>query len=341
MISQMKHFTTINPLISFLLIPVLISLACNTFSGAPTSSSNPEQITMESDITFGPGDLDFPDPQAGLAELSSYQATLTLAFEGTRNGQPEAWSKIYTMQAMNNPHARQWTIDTGEGRSVFLAELDGMSYKKNGEDACLATSIQKEDPLTDRLELASFLSGVIGAEGGGSETINDMAANHYTFNQLALGEQDLTDSSGELWIASEGGYIVRFVLTKKADSKYFGEGMEGTLSWDYQLSDVNTPLTITLPDDCPPGLVDAPMLPDASNVLNIGGMLTYDTASSVEDAVAFYQEQIPASSWVLQGEPIITDVNALLTYTKGNKTMTIIIATVETHTEVRILVSET
>ena len=341
MISQMKHFTKINPLIAFLLVPALISLACNTLTRPPASNAPPESITIETDITFGSGDLVIPDPQAGLAELSSYQATLTLAFDGTRDGQPETWSKSYVMLATNEPPARQWAIETSGGTSRILAEMDGMSYEKRGEDACLANTISENDPLTERLELASFLTSVVGADEAGSETVNDVAANHYTFDQLALGQQDLTESTGELWVASEGGYIVKYVLTTKANAEFFGEGMEGTLTWDYQVSDVNAPLVLTQPDDCPLGLVDAPTLPDASNVVNLGGMLAYETSSSVADVVAFYQEQLPALGWTLQGEPAITEANALLTYTMGAKTRTIIISSSETSTEVRVLVSKT
>ena len=193
--------------------------------------------------------------------------------------------------------------------------------------------------LTEERELASFLTGVIGAEEAGTESINEVAANHFTFDQRALGQDGLTESTGELWVASEGDYLVKYVLTTKADADYFGEGMEGSLTWDYQLSDINAPLAIVLPDDCPPGLVDAPLLPDASNIINSGGMLAYDTSSTLADATAFYQEQIPALGWIPKEESAITEAESFLNYAKDAETMTVIISTVEAHTEVRILIS--
>ena len=310
-------------------------------SNGPTIQSTPTkpaELVIERDISFGSGDFVYTDTLAGLADLSSYKAALTLTFDGTRDGQPETWSKSYVMLASNATQARQWTIETGGPTSLFLAEMNGMSYEKRGEESCLANTTSENDPLTERLELASFLTGVIGANEAAREKVNDVEANHYTFDQFALGQGDLTESTGELWVASEGGYIVKYVLTTKANADFFGEGREGTLTWDYQLSDVNLPVTLTLPDDCPPGLVDAPMLPDASNVISPGGMLAYDTSSSLADVTAFYQEQMPALGWTPQGAPAVTDTNTFLTYTMGAETMTIIIVTTEAGTEVTILV---
>lgn len=326
-----------------LLLLLVISLACNvnTDTSSTPEASLPEELVIERDTVFGPGSFIYTETNAGLKNLSSYKATLLLGFDGTRDGQPETWSRTYIMLATNNPAARQWTIETTGQVSLFLAEMDGMDYEKRGEDACLANAIPPEDTLTEELELAYFLTGVIGAEEAGTETVNDLAANHYIFDQRAMGQDGLTESTGEIWVAAEDGYIVKYLLTTKANADYFGDGMEGTLTWDYQLSDVNLPAAITLPDGCPPGLVDAPMLPDASNVLNMGGMLAYDTSNIVEDVTAFYQEKMPELGWTPQGEPATTEVNAFLTYTMGDQSMTVIVTAGETSTEVRILVSKT
>lgn len=41
-----------------------------------------------------------------------------------------------------------------------------------------------------------------------------------------------------------------------------------------------------------PGLIDIPMLPDAADMLQVPGMTSYTTMSSLEDTLAFYQEQV-------------------------------------------------
>jgi hypothetical protein len=50
-------------------------------------------------------------------------------------------------------------------------------------------------------------------------------------------------------------------------------------------------------------------------------MLTYTTASSVQDAVAFYQQELPNLGWQAAGESSITDNSALLPFEKAGETM--------------------
>jgi len=290
----------------------------------------PETVSVEADVVFGPGSFILPDTVTGLADLSSYKANLTLSFDGTNTGQPDNWSKTYIMLATKEPAARQLTIERAGDTSapVFLAEADGASYALNAENSCVANVIVAGESLAERFEPAGFLNGVIGADEAGSETVNDVAANHYTFDQRAFGlTEDFVQSTGELWIASDGGYVLKYLLTTTGNADYFGEGIEGTLTWDYELTDVNQPVTFALPDDCPAGMVDVPLLPDASNVLNMPSILAYDTASSLEEIATFYQSEIPKLGWELKGEPTITDTTVLLDFTQGDQTMAIVVTT--------------
>lgn len=343
----MTHLSSNQWKINLLTItPLLVSLACLTVTSVP-STATPESgaVSVESNVDFGPGAFDFPDAEAGLAGLSSYKATLTVAFDGTESGQSQRWSKTYVMLATKEPSAHQLAIQKTGANSdpaqAFMAEMDAVAYEQRGEDACSATMIIEErDSLTERLEPAGFLNGVIGAEEAGNETVNDVAANHYTFDESAFGQLDIAESTGEMWIASDGGYIVRYLLTTKGTADYFGEGIEGTLTWDYELTDINQAVTFELPDDCPAGIVNVPLLPDASNILNMPGILTYDTSTSVADIVAFYQQEIPNMGWELVGEPTITDTTALLDFMQGDQTMAILITTGDTGTTVHVVLGD-
>jgi hypothetical protein len=248
------------------------------------------------------------------------------------------------MLATNNPVARQWTIeqtaDASAAEVIFTAEIDGLDYEKIGEGSCIANVTQPDDRLSDSLELASLLSGVIGAEEAGTETVNQIETNHYTFDQHALGQEEITQSTGELWVASDGEYIVKYVLTSIGNADFFGEGVEGTLSFDYELSDINLPIEIILPEDCPPGLVNTPMLQDASNVENFPGLQTYDSSASIADAAAFYEAQLPPLGWTAQGDPLISDTTAVLLYTKGEQAMVINIEAADQASQVTIFVGQ-
>jgi hypothetical protein len=349
---------------AFLLFALLFSSACSAApGGAPTTtpvhaastvvatvavaptaspvSTPPGELILQQEIAFGPGSFDFTDTQAGLSDLSSYTATLTLSFSGTRAGNSETWSKTYVMLAATDPPARQWTIETSGDLSnsemVYLAEMDGVDYERRGEQACTASAVPEGDPLSGRLALASFLTGVIGAEAVGQDTVNNVATDHYTFDQRALGEEGLTKASGELWIAADGDYIVKYLLNTQGNEDYFGEGIEGTLTLDYQLSDVNQG-EIVLPADCPPGMVDAPLLPDAADIVKVPGLLAYDTSTSLEDTAAFYQEQIPGLGWEAVGEPDVAEAMQMLKYTRDDLRMTVLLTAESGKTTVNITV---
>ena len=226
-------------------------------STLPVGSSPPSTVavsappgtgpqTFDASLVFGSGPFSLQTTTTGLAALPSYTATLTLSFEGTRAGQPSTWSKSYAMLAMATPAARQLTIQrSGDGADpaqVFMAEVNGAAYEKTAPDACAADVIATDATLSQRLEPAGLLAGVVGADAAGNEAINGVSSDHYTFDEHALGLAGRATSKGEMWVASDGGYIVKYLLTTKGDATYFGEGVEGTLSWDYELTGIGQPL---------------------------------------------------------------------------------------------------
>jgi hypothetical protein len=290
-------------LISFFFLPLLVSLACMTMTGDTPAGPEPTQEAREVDVVLGPGSFDLTDTQVGLDKLSTYKATLTISFDGTKDGQPYQWSSTYEALYAKEPLARQVTIlqtgDTSEEPELpaLMAEKDGAAYEIGANGSCTASVFDSQNPLMGLLAPAGLLTGVFGAEEAGQETVNGVATAHYTFDERALVQNGRNKSTGEMWVASEGGFIVRYLVTTKGNADYFGGGIEGTLTRDYQLTEVNQPLTIELPVNCPPGLVDAPLLSDASIVVNLPGLLAYDTGTSVLEARAFYEQELPKLGW--------------------------------------------
>src|SRR5262245_56785010 len=84
--------------------PLLLSAACSaSTSGSPTApsaspppaatSTSPGELILQQEIVFGPGTFTYTDTQAGLADLASYKATLSLTFDGTKDGQAQKWTR--------------------------------------------------------------------------------------------------------------------------------------------------------------------------------------------------------------------------------------------------------
>ncbi len=326
--------------VPFLLV---ISSACNGLTGNVPASSQSNGVTVHQNVTFGSGPFNLPDPKVGLSDLSSYSATLTMSFTGTQDGQAQQWSRKYVMLASKEPALRQLTVaDTGSSgaaQSVYMAELDGADYEVQGQDACTASAVNQGNSLGDVGEPAGYLPYVLGANEAGNGTINSVPADHYTFDQLALGQQDLTQSTGELWVASNGGYVLKYLLTTQAKADYFGAGIEGTLTWDYELTGIGKPVTIKLPAGCPGGMINAPLLAGASNVVTIPGALSFDTSTSLTDAAAFYQKQIPALGWTLQNGAAVQATKAFMDFQQGGQDMTVFITAKAGVTTVNIMLT--
>ncbi len=296
---------------------------------APTLASGEAATAapLEADIAYGPGDFDLLDPSIGLASLTSYRASLNYAFEGTHNGQPAQWSRTYVMLTSREPARRQLNFEAtgGEAGRHFWSEADGALFERRGEGPCTAALIPAGGSLAERWELTRFISGVIGADEAGSETINGVATHHYTFDGRAFGSLDSAQSVGEMWVAAEGGYVARYRLATAGGADFFGEGIEGTLTWNYALTDVNQAFTVDVPADCPAGLVDAPRLPDAADLSNMPGLLSYSTGSTPVEAAAYYEVELPAVGWQPSGNPVTAETLALHDFTRDAQRLSVII----------------
>ena len=366
-----------------LAVPVLVSLACTAALGGPpkptavpgaptaavatlaaataapgqptlaatqapkgTKAAQPTAAGTAVPLVFGAGAFNLPDATAHLGDLSGYQASLTLSFEGTSVGQGQKWSKTYRLLSTQDPAARQLTLDRSgdlpELSPIYLAEVAGVAYQVLGEKSCTAAGFKPESAPTLAWEPAGLLTGVIGADEAGAETVNDVPSNHYTFTEGALGLAGLAKAQGELWVAADGGFLVKYVLATTGAADYFGADTTGVLTWDYELTQPNQPAAFSLPADCPAGLVSAPRLPDAANVQDLPGLLAYDTAASLADAVTFYQDQLPPLGWALTGDPV--DVAALpadqttviLDFTQADQTLSVILTHTDAGTQVRL-----
>lgn len=328
-----------------MLLPVLVSLACLNLTGsAPTKSSEggtPEAIEVKEVI--GPGSFHFPDPKAGLAELTGFTATLTRSFDGTEGRQARQWSSTQVLTYGKEPAARELTIETtaglAEGEPKLVVEMNGVSYEVSADGNCGTTVFDPTNSLIDWQDPTASLTGVIGAEQAGHETVNGVEADHYTFDERALGETGVK-SSGELWVASQGGYIVRYLLTTTGGEDHFGDSMEGKLTVDYQLTEINQPVEIPLPEGCPQGMVDAPMLPNASSLTSGPGFLKYESASNVAEAAVFYQEQLPTLGWTPLGDPDLRDTFVNLAFTKGEQMLSVIITQSESGIDITMILTE-
>jgi hypothetical protein len=359
----MKRHSSSNWLIlPVLLVPLLVSAcqpaAANSSSTPPNDSTPTSEIKpVEVELVLGTGPFYLTDPRQGLDDLSSFKVALTVSFEGSEGGQPKEWSNSYVLLQTKEPLARLLTIESNQRLSeefafapTFLGELDGAAFEIDSEGSCGIDVLDPESSTVDWWVPAGLLAGLLGADAEGQEDMNGVVADHYTFDERALALNGVAESSGEVWVAADGGFILKYVLTTTGGEDYFGEGIEGTLTWDYALTDINQPLALELPKACLAQLVPGPRLPDATNVRSLPDWLRFNTSVSMVEASEFYKAQFPSLGWALTNEPPIAQMAELaqmtpenlilLEFSKADQVIFVHISAVEGGTEVNLVLSE-
>lgn len=315
-------------------------------SSEPSSAVAETSVAPPDPLTFGPGTFDLADPTVALSTLSSYVATLTVTFAGSKDGQDASWSVTRTSTTDRNAATRQLTHDqTGQAPGQrYLADVAGTRYERLDQQPCTATVPDEHadassdvagtaGAMLDDAEPAALLAGVLGAQLIGDEDVGGVPATHYTFDERSFGSLDAATSKGDVWVAV-GGYVVRYSLTTSGAAAYLGHGVEGQLTWEYDLTSIDQPVAIAVPTDCPSGLIDAPLPPDAGTVVNRPGRTTYVTAATPADVAAFYQEQLAAAGWQSDGDVLAGADGSLAVYTRSGETMTVLASTVLASTNV-------
>lgn len=168
---------------------------------------------------------------------------------------------------------------------------------------------------------------ILGADEAGSATVNQIAARHYTFDARALALNDGRAYTGELWVAADGGYLVKYNLSSKGGPDIYGDGVEGTMTWEYNLTDVNQPATIGVPKGCPPGQLDVPEMPGAETVVKSVGLLSFDMPSAtIDDVLAYYKDKLTANGWAAERAPLIEPGQmGSASFTKGDLEISVIV----------------
>jgi hypothetical protein len=310
--------------------------AASLGASAPVDTSEP---TIATEVIVGAGDFDLPEPAVGLGDLKSYRAKLSHAFQGTADGQPSQWTITTTKVSSTDPLASLYSVEAPAELELldptWAAERDDAAYRRLANGACIA-SLPGASLALPR-EPAAELSGLIGGEAAGEETVNGIASDVFTIDGGALGLSGDTHATGRVWIARAGGYVVRYEVTTDGGAAYFGEGISGTLTTRYELTDVNATVSIDLPADCPPGLIDAPMPTDARVIESLPGFLRFTTAMSVDKAAALYRDTSLAFAWRANRTAAISKTFAALSFDRAGVVIDVLVTKGQSGTEVEIV----
>jgi hypothetical protein len=230
-----------------------------------------------------------------------------------------------------NQNMEWWQI----GETTFMLTKDA-----SGKGQCISfSSSDQANQLQKGLFNPSSLGGVKDAKFVGAETVNSVKTRHYKYDEKAVSMFAAGKASGDIWVAVDGGFVVKETMAWSGVGGLFGAGStaKGDGKWLWEITDVNANITIKAPENCGGAASDFPVMKDATDKSTFGDMVTYKTPSKVADVVKFYQTQMPVAGWKAEGDAAITEQFAQMQFAKDGKTVQIMISVESGKTSVTII----
>jgi hypothetical protein len=286
----------------FLWLCVGIGLMAGLVSCQPGNAQMPTAVSS-SQSTAQPGapvqatdGLNLPDPLAGLSAVHSYHVTYANTEKGSQKGQ-EIASNLTIEGWANNTDASELVQQTSTGlQPVYLnmAVVNGSAYTQQQVGGICRTAPSVEALISGK---TLKLPPVFGAKLVGRETLQDIPANHYQFDEKSVAWQagQVGKAQGELWIAQQGGYVLKYALTIDLPSGDF----IGTRSWTYALDKIGTGTPVALPQGCLPLIADIPMMDKAAEIVQRPNFQKYAVSATLDQVVKFYKGKLTADGWTL------------------------------------------
>ena len=167
------------------------------------------------------------------------------------------------------------------------------------------------------------------------ETTGGFVSDHYKLAEAGLGIGSADGWAGDVWVAQEGGFIVRFSGSAEGEVTLTGRPGRGRLEWEYELN-ADNPVAIGLPEDCSEiGLADLLLPEGAKNLTQMGSQITFNSQAQAVELADFYRRVLPESGWTIDedaGAGSIFTLNA----SQGERSIQVVISALEQGCQVTI-----
>jgi hypothetical protein len=332
--------------------PAAPAAAANT-PIAPTASPVPPIVTPE------PDDEPLGDVQlAALENLDSFRLLMTYASKGidAAGNAVDNSAEIIT-EYTKNPEARRTMINFIDNTPDADADdmMGSMETYQIGQDMYMFID---EDMGWMRVSMDDSIleDSLMGVFSGGDfftnldqmrrvrpdQRINGIDSRHYQFDERVLAtifDEDMDDISatGDIWIAKDGDYITKYVLTmtfKDSETEPMsGELASGTVEIIFELQDVNSDIKIEIPMEATAGVSLAGFegqslpLPEGARVQAASANFTMiESDAPASEVVAFFEEALPGLGWIKDEQGSVSFGNMTsLTFSKGSVQLSLMI----------------
>lgn len=333
----------------FTAILALFSVSCNFFTGlvnqtqqtviteiVPMTPAVTQPAASENGIqsTEVPANDKVTSFDQGLENLASYRSEMHMQNQGVDlQGQNQTAAFNFIQEYITASQNKHVTINsesssgTSGTSSIEFFLVDGTTYLLDTEEdksACI-TFTNHPSMLDEFMKPTSIFTNLQALEPLEQGVVmGDLLTDHYTFDENALQSSEFETASGEVWIAQDGGFIVKFIGSGTGAATFGWEGT-GTTSWDYQITEINTIRAIMPPETCnQTSGVEIPIPENATNISSFDLITTFESPDSPDTILEFYKVNLNAGGWVIGEELAVTGL-VQVTFTKDNKSLNITI----------------
>jgi len=118
------------------------------------------------------------------------------------------------------------------------------------------------------------------------------------------------------------------------------DGVSQEFEWTYRITELNAAGEVEVPAECAAMTSEStwPMPDDAKVTMQTNEMYVYLTSQPVADVSEFYRNEMPAQGYAVAADPVEMGDMAMLTFSKDNQTISIVISPQDGQTNVVIQV---
>lgn len=226
----------------------------------PTKTPKPAQVEKE---PAKPTATVIPSEPVGIrkgfAMLNSYSFTLKTASTGPTEGTSSTYT--LTLQHSSEPSATVTIIDTiNKTPDETEPTYSRQEIYRFGAEQCSGSledgfSYEALDPAQDELQnvmvdMMDFTPTIQNPQFQGTETVNGVQTNHFTFKLEGLGVTsgaEVTTNQGEYWLAVDGNFLVRYILQVETRPN---PDETNRLQIEIDMTEMNQPLNLQMPAGC-------------------------------------------------------------------------------------------
>ena len=311
--------------------------AAESDSGQPSESDSGQPADQPAedpqtgpDSGGGPDFLDLDDPltyQEPQELLTSYRIALSFSFAGTgADGSPVQGAVMADGERTLDPLAMSMTFDGLDNASLsgalpFSFSLIDNTYTFSAPLVGCASipAGEFQDPFALLIDTGGFLLGN-APRMRPDDVINGVPVYGFSLDasNVEPGELEISQfDSGAVYIAKDGGYLVRLEMDGRGTSEMLSGSpdLEGEITYTLNYSDFNQSVDIKPPEGCAQDSseLEYPITPDAYQLSTVLGITSYKTDLSLEDVIQFYRDEMPAAGWTMD-EEFVSGPIALLSF---------------------------